>query len=526
MQNNNLAYALDYLQKGWSVIPVGPGSKVPLVEWEKYHTQLPTESEVREWFQKDANVGIVTGKVSNLTVVDIDSSEGFEIAKAKGIKSSLICRTGKGCHLYFSHTPDLGNKVRLFPGIDIRNDGGFVVAPYSSHISGGNYEWIRGYQEGCVTLPELPKVLAEPPVWVKQQDSGNWVSDLMKGVGAGGRHAATVKLAGYFSNKHPIDIAKAMMIEWNKKNNPPVEEGELLRTIEDVYARYKRQPDQSAFGVGPNIETRPINLITPANAMQGYLLRRAERLQRKGPEIATGFKRLDELTGGLRRQELFTVAARTGRGKTSFAIGLIPGLIRQGKRVLFFTTEMSHDAIYDRLLQRLSVEAKASGSCPEDMLASFGENFVISDETSPTTARAREIANLVKPDVLIFDHIQHVGGNADNQRAMVSLLVRGLKDIGRDLNCGIICISQLRRMFINPKTKEEQIPTLGDLKESGTIEEESAQVLLLSSINGELGMGKTLIRAELAKNRYGELATIPMEFDMIHSHYREIDYTL
>src|SRR4051812_5400647 len=73
-----LSSALAYLSRGWSVIPIAPRGKTPLVRWQEFQNRHPTESEVRRWFSEhpDANIGVVTGAISGIIAVDIDGAEG------------------------------------------------------------------------------------------------------------------------------------------------------------------------------------------------------------------------------------------------------------------------------------------------------------------------------------------------------------------------------------------------------------------------------------------------------------------
>lgn len=146
----------------WSVIPIEPKGKRPLVKWEEYQDSLCEEHVLGDWWTKwpNANVGVVTGKVSGITVVDIDNADGMR-AIAKYIEGLTVpsARTQKGGrHLYFKYVPGIGNKVRVLPGVDVRNDGGFVVAPPSEGTE-GKYEWEPGHVLGLVTPPEMPEGL-------------------------------------------------------------------------------------------------------------------------------------------------------------------------------------------------------------------------------------------------------------------------------------------------------------------------------------------------------------------------------
>jgi len=139
--------ALQLAQQGFSVIPLKPRSKEPLIQWAKYQAIRASEEQVREWWtmQPDANIGVVTGQVSGLVVVDIDSQEGYQTLEMAEIDLSDFitpsARTGRGMHYYFQD-PDNAIGSFRFHGGDVKSDGGYVVAPPSIHPNGPLYEWI------------------------------------------------------------------------------------------------------------------------------------------------------------------------------------------------------------------------------------------------------------------------------------------------------------------------------------------------------------------------------------------------
>ena len=156
-----LAYRMSF---EFSVIPIIVRGKVPMIRWQDYQTSLPEESEVLEWWTRwpEANVGIVTGRISGITVVDVDTEAGLEALK-KYMPALMLTPTAKtqkgGRHLYFKYVPGLSNRVRAIEGVDVRNDGGFVVAP-PSEGERGSYEWVDGSGLGQVDLEEMPEALA------------------------------------------------------------------------------------------------------------------------------------------------------------------------------------------------------------------------------------------------------------------------------------------------------------------------------------------------------------------------------
>jgi hypothetical protein len=150
---------------GFSAFPVERGGKRPLVRWERFQSERPDPATLEQWAQRETNIGIATGAVSGLLVLDLDSEAAVAEAMALGLPDTLTVRTGKGLHAYFAHPGGkVGNRAGIRPGWDIRGDGGYVVAAGSLHPSGKRYEW--GNPPGLFGLAPVPNWLAsmlEPP---------------------------------------------------------------------------------------------------------------------------------------------------------------------------------------------------------------------------------------------------------------------------------------------------------------------------------------------------------------------------
>jgi len=158
--------ALQYAEKfGFSIIPVNRKTKTPFIPWKEFQDRKATEKEIREWWEKwpSANVGIVTGKISRVVVIDIDEPQGFD-AIQEYIPDTLIiptCKTPRGGqHLYFRAPEEvLGNKSRLIQGCDFRGDGGYIIAPPSTNSKGKSYAWLDGLSIEKADPPAMPSKL-------------------------------------------------------------------------------------------------------------------------------------------------------------------------------------------------------------------------------------------------------------------------------------------------------------------------------------------------------------------------------
>ncbi len=137
-------------ERGLSVIPLSARGKRPMEPWARWQRERADEQQIHTWFAGGArqpNVGIVTGRVSNIVVVDVDSAAGLTWAQAHLPPSPMRTATAKGEHWYFRHPGaaiTIPNTVRIPTAdpqvsLDLRADGGYVVGPGSVHPSGALY---------------------------------------------------------------------------------------------------------------------------------------------------------------------------------------------------------------------------------------------------------------------------------------------------------------------------------------------------------------------------------------------------
>ncbi len=146
-----LESALDLAARGFPVFPLRVRGKKPLTEHGfKDATTDPTQ--IRAWWTKwpDANIGMPTGAVSGIDVLDVDAKTGgrktiADLEAEHGSADSLTVETGGGgLHLWYTHVEGVRNRAGMLPGLDVRGDGGYVVVPPSIHPNGTAYRWLHG----------------------------------------------------------------------------------------------------------------------------------------------------------------------------------------------------------------------------------------------------------------------------------------------------------------------------------------------------------------------------------------------
>ncbi len=172
--------AVELASRGLRVFPAAAAThdlvdsangKTPLLKrWpERATTDL---DQVRHWWSYEyvgANVGVCTGSTSGITIVDLDhrpdrNKDGVSVLleledKHGPIPEGPVGERGTSLHLWFAHTPGLRSINGVLPGVDVKSDGGYVIAPPSFHRSGDRYRWRNGTRD--LPLPPMPTWLVD-----------------------------------------------------------------------------------------------------------------------------------------------------------------------------------------------------------------------------------------------------------------------------------------------------------------------------------------------------------------------------
>ncbi|MHB8419130.1 MAG: bifunctional DNA primase/polymerase [Myxococcales bacterium] len=247
------ALALAY--RGARVLPLRPAGKLPLTA-HGCRDATSDAAAVRAWWQRwpGANVGLATG--GGLLVVDVDPRHGGaeSLAGLPELPATRESLTGGGGRHLFYRGQARCSAGRLGPGLDVRGEGGYVVAPPSVHPSGAFYRWHpdRGLAHPCADAPrwlldrlaERPRAaVARPPLTVPQEldrrvrRARAYLGRLPSAVSGSGGHAATwtAALALVQGFALPADVALALLAEdFNPRCLPPWSERELRHKVESA----------------------------------------------------------------------------------------------------------------------------------------------------------------------------------------------------------------------------------------------------------------------------------------------------
>jgi len=241
MENENkiLKEALRYCDMGFSIIPIGENKRPLIAEWKPYQEMRATKEQIEKWFEQfpQANIGIITGKVSNIVVIDVDDKG----ADTSGLIPTAIAQTGRGFHYYYLHPGFPVHCGILRTKIDIKGDGGYVIAPPSLHASGRHYEWVCHPDD--VGLADLPQWVFENN---KRAEQTSQKTSTENKIYEGQRNDAATRFAGKLLHglfRGDWELGWSTMQKWNQeKCVPPLPENELRRTFDSIMGRETTKP--------------------------------------------------------------------------------------------------------------------------------------------------------------------------------------------------------------------------------------------------------------------------------------------
>ncbi len=362
---------------------------------------------------------------------------------------------------------------------------------------------------------------------------------------AGGTSYLTELINGVPSASHVAHYAKL------------VKDKRVLRELINASAEIAESafdPGEDVDAVIDQIEQRIFSIAQRSTAQKFVLLKDQlsaayERIEKihagKGAMrgVATGFPALDSYLSGLQKSDLIVIGARPSLGKTSLALDIARHVgVKEKKSVAIFSLEMSMDQVIDRFIAaeaRVPLWNLRTGRLTSDVdfqliqasLNTLSDSRIFIDDTaSANILQMRSVARRLQAehglDLVIVDYLQLITPRtkSDNMVAQVTEISRGLKTLARELNVPVLALSQLSRSV---DSREDKTPRLADLRDSGSIEQDSDVVLLIfrkdkQRSNPEpqdLNMAEIMV----AKHRNGPIGSVKLRFNPDAVSFESID---
>ena len=344
------------------MLPCGK-NKIPLVSWKEFQTRYPSETEVKSWYEKfpEGQVGIITGKISNLTVVDVEKGGDPSFLPQD---TTIVSTGGNGYHYFFLFEEGVTNKARIKELVDIRSEGGYVVAA-GSESEKGPYTMLQDVKQ---LLPFPKSLFPEKKVDIFQVPEtahyGTPKKELVEypGYGTGQRNEEMTKYIGYvLARTHPADWDHEgwdIIQRANLRNMPPLPQKELLVTFESIKRLERRNNPfgrtSGASGASwgsPQASSEPIILSDGTDEIK-HIADVAEEQHIDQTDIyPLQMKCFDDaILGGVGIGDVVVIAGQTGHGKTTLSQDWTMSMVRGDKKVraLWFSYEVLVSHLWDK----------------------------------------------------------------------------------------------------------------------------------------------------------------------------------
>lgn len=255
--------------------------------------------------------------------------------------------------------------------------------------------------------------------------------------------------------------------------------------------------------------------------------------------LPTGYPDFDRMTAGLQPSDLIILAARPSMGKTTFALNLASYAAVEAKvPVIIFSLEMSKEQLALKLLcseagvdnQRIRTGTLRDDDWPKlsHALGRLSDAMLFIDDTPGISAleiraKARRIKSEYGLGLIIIDYLQLMQSRSksENRQQEVSEISRSLKALARELDVPVIALSQLSRAV---EQRADKKPTLADLRESGSLEQDADIVGFLyreDYYNPETDR-KNITELIIAKQRNGPVGTVDFFFQKEFSKFQSL----
>lgn len=250
--------------------------------------------------------------------------------------------------------------------------------------------------------------------------------------------------------------------------------------------------------------------------------------------LRTGFDKLDKMTGGLQDSDLIVIAARPSMGKTALCLDILknatPELRKNNKCAIFFSLEMSSEQIAMRMYSsalNIRNERFRSGMLKSEDFRKiekysdkflkavdclhFNDDMVTGIEDIYMQCHELKYSGGKDIGLIAIDYLQLINTPGDNRNNEIAKITRGLKNLAKTFGCPVIVLSQLSRAV---ESRNDKHPTLADLRESGSIEQDADVVIFIyrDEYYRAESENKGIADIEIAKQRNGATGRFELRF--------------
>ena len=432
---------LPFFVPDWSYIPIDMESKKPAIPWKQYQSLRADYYLITEWLKKGWSLGLVTGKVSGVVVVDDDRvKHGLN---EWGFESEVISETRSGGkHYYFKYSEGVVNTANPEIHVDIRGEGGYVIIPPTK-----GYSWVKPPVVFSLDLlSEIPNEI-KAVLYRSNQSTGKVRLTDHVALQEGSRNTALLEMANSLCNRYSeaewTTAVLPILFGTNATYNPPLPEDEVKTIFNQATKFVKSHPKQK-------LASAPASLTS---LVDERLLER--ELEKDAP--STGFYELDNLIKGFIPGHVYTLTGDTNVGKTALACNFAYNVAQQDRRVLYLALEP--DTTVLDYFASIHLNKKFSELTEEDLRKDVGNVFVYrgQDVTSVDALMEAVRAN-TRFDLVVVDHASYFVRGGNNTTIQQSDMMKTFVQIAKENRTAIVLIQHPRKRTSsreNPMTEFE-----------------------------------------------------------------------
>lgn len=433
-------------------------------------------NKIKEWWQKwpNASIGLATGAISGVSVVDLDGAEGIASGRSLGLTSTVTALTGNGKQLFYADSQgNLSNSVKkIAAGLDTRGNGGYVVVPPSLHPCGKRYVWERGplSRKALQPCPNLTQVSTVGIGGVVGKPDG-WIAEALGGMKHGNIDNTLVSVLGRM-RRDGYSEHDALVLLTPHAERAGATPGHLEDKVRHIWKSYQAAP--RALNEQSNSGSETIDAFLQEAQEVEWICK---------PIIA---KKSIGFVAGLpetcKTWLLMDLAVEATRGSGSW-LGLFP--LPAAQRVLFIDQERFKGETQRRFSAVIAAKSLQKEDLKDSLFIKCGTTIKLDLEASYQAFRA-ELLEL-RPSLVLIDSFATFHNKPENDRMAIQEVLNRIKALRDEVGCSFVFINHESKMVFQ-HVEENKTPTAFDMLGSVGIVAAAEFVLVVRKIEAGMSM--------------------------------------